>query len=501
MTESPYFAAVDLGSNSFHMLIGRIVEGQLEVIDREKEMVQIARGLDEEGNLDENAKQRALDCLHRFSERLRDLPSEQIRAVGTKTLRSAKKSTSFLREAEATLGQPIQIISGFEEARLVYSGFSHSVINDRKKRLVIDIGGGSTEFIIGENYEPELLESMSLGCVSFTNRYFRSGISFERSMRNAYMAACAELESIRTQYLKKGWDIGYGTSGTIKAIGTILNEKSLVIDRTELRKLKKRVIEAEGVSDKDFSKLRREVLPAGIAILNAIFDQLKLDRLHVSTASLKDGLIFDTAGRLGNSDVRELTINKLIQRYGVDSSQANRVSKISLTLWKNIKDQVENLTGVSRTKALKWASQLHEIGLSISHSSFHNHGYYLLQHSDLGGFGRYEQFIVALLVQMHRKKIKEEQISSLHRSTRTPFCALLVCLRIATRLARRRENLEARFDFSYDDQATETLRFVLSLDKAWLEENPLTYSGLKREQTQLLNLGVELQIEDKSPIL
>lgn len=487
MTESPYFAAVDLGSNSFHMLIGRLVEGQLEVIDREKEMVQIARGLDRKGNLDEEAKQRALDCLHRFSERLRDLPPEQVRAVGTKTLRAAKKSARFIREAEEQLGHPIQIISGYEEARLVYCGFSHSVINDHKKRLVIDIGGGSTEFIIGEDHDADLLESMNLGCVAFTNLYFGKNIEFKRSMQDAYMAACAELESIRTQYLKHGWDLSYGTSGTIKAIGTILNDQSLVIERKALAKLMKTTIAEEGVHDKTFSKLRREVLPAGIAILNAIFDQFNIEHLNVSTASLKDGLIFDTSGRFHNADTREITINKLIQRYGIDATQSERVTSMALNLWKGIKKDIPNIAGVARTKALKWASHLHEMGLTISHSNYHKHGHYLLQHSDLGGFGRYEQFIVASLVLLHRKKIKPEDISSISKSAQYPFLALLICMRLAVRLNRRREDISASFSLSVHKNS-----FTLSVDKKWLENNPLTYSGLKNEQSQIANAGIEL---------
>lgn len=489
MTHSPYFAAIDLGSNSFHMLVGRVVEGQLEVVDREKEMVQIARGLDENGNLDDEAKERALSCLHRFSERLRDIPAEQIRAVGTKTLRAAHNSRAFLREAESQLGQPIQIISGYEEARLVYTGLSHSVANDHIKRLVIDIGGGSTEFIIGEDDTPELLESLSLGCVTFTNNYFRSGIPFERSMRNAYMAACAEIELIRTQYVRKGWTLAYGTSGTIKAIGSILNEKSLIIDKEGIHSLMASTIANGGIQDKAFSKLRREVLPAGIAILNAIFDQLDLDSIQVSTASLKDGLIFDTVGRFGQSDIRELTVNKLIQRYNVDADQAARVNDFALMFWSSIKNQLPNIAGVSRTKVLKWAAQLHEIGLNISHSSYHHHGHYLLQHSDLGGFGRYEQSIVASLVHMHRKKVKSEQMEHIHELARPAFLALLVCLRLAVHLNRRRETLDIAAKFELKDD-----QFLLEIDPEWLASNPLTYAGLKREQGQLANVGLNLEL-------
>jgi len=491
MTNSPYFAAVDLGSNSFHMLIGKLNEGQLEVIDREKEMVQIARGLDEEGNLDSDAKQRALDCLHRFSERLRDIPSEQIRAVGTKTLRSTKKSTQFLREAEKTLGQPIQIISGYEEARLVYTGFSHSVINDQKDRLVIDIGGGSTEFIIGQDYNPEFLESLDLGCVAYTNRYFRSGIPFERSMRNAYMAACAEIESIRVPYRKRGWQLTYGTSGTIKAIGAIVNPKGLVIRKDALSELKEATSKNEGLRDKSFSRLRREVLPAGIAILNAIFNQLKIDELHVSTASLKDGLIFDTVGRFGKSDIRELTVTKLLRRYDIDLDHANRINDMAQLLWAGIKNKLPNIGGVSRSKALRWSAFMHEIGLNISHSGYHQHGYYLLQHSDLAGFGRYEQFIIASLVQMHRKKIKQDQIQHINESARETFSGLLLCLRLAVCFNRRRE----AFDYNMTLRK-EKKGYALNLSQTWLEANPLTHAGLERELSVLENIGVTLKIKD-----
>lgn len=492
MSSSPYFAAIDLGSNSFHMLIGRVNDGQLDVVDREKEMVQIARGLDDEGNLDAEARQRALDCLNRFAERLRNIPKDQVRAVGTKTLRSTKQSGDFLRLASKTLGHPIQIISGFEEARLVYCGLSHSIMNDHTNRLVIDIGGGSTEFIIGKDYDPSFLESLSLGCVAYTNQFFKGGNSLSESMNKAYFAACTELENIRKPYTKKGWDIAFGTSGTIKAICELVDQEgSRVISYEQLTQLMQDIMSKGGVFDKNIAKLRRDVLPAGVAILKAIFDQLKIEKLYAASASLKDGLIFDTVGRFSDDDVREQTVANLIKRHGIDIEHAERIKNTTLDLWSNIKSNAADIAGISRTKVLRWASQVHEIGLSISHSSHHHHGHYLLQHSDLAGFGAYEQYILANLVRFHRKKIKSDVYTSLNPEVQEGMSALIVCLRIAVLLCRKRDDITQSFKLDRNDQ-----RYVLKIDGKWLELNPLTRSGLLREIELLKNIGANLSIEE-----
>ncbi len=493
MSSSPYFAAVDLGSNSFHMLIGRVNEGKLEVIDREKEMVQIARGLDTDGNLDNDAKTRALECLHRFSERLRDIPEDQVRAVGTKTLRSTKQSGDFLRIAAKTLGHPIQIISGFEEARLVYSGLSHSIMNDNQHRLVVDIGGGSTEFIIGKDYEPILLESLGFGCVAYTNEFFNKDLPISEAMRLAHLSACSEIEDIRKPYTKKGWNIAYGTSGTIKAVSELVSKDGAsVITAEQLNMLMEQIIETDGVIDKSVAKLRRDVLPAGVAILKAIFDQLKIDELHAAPASLKDGLIFDTIGRFSDEDIRENTVGSLINRHNIDTEHAARTEAIALHFWKSIKKQSPTLSGVSRTKVLSWAAKLHEIGLSISHTSHHSHGHYLLQHSDLAGFGGYEQYILANLVRFHRKKIKNDVYSGLNQQVQQSMIAMLVCLRLAVRFCRRREDIiykEIKLELENDS-------YNLIISSEWLDRNPLTKAGLHREIDLLGNLGISLTIQD-----
>lgn len=488
--ESPYFAAIDLGSNSFHMVVARINDDKVEIVDREKQMVQIARGLQADGTLDEASQERAILCLHKFSERLRDIPTSQIRAVGTKTLRSARNSTKFLKAAERVLGVKIQTVSGYEEARLVYAGLANT-ISKAEQRLVIDIGGGSTEFIIGNGLIPKELESLPIGCVAYSERFILhdGGIS-KKTMRNAYYAARSELENISKNYLKNGWEVAYGTSGTMKAVCDLLveNDGGAVINRKSLIQFIEETINAGQFVSNNVPKLRRDVLPAGLAILQAIFDELKLDTLHVADATLKEGLIYDTLGRFTDHDARFETVNTLIEQYSIDQEQAKRVSTCAKALWNQVKGP--NLPGVSRTKILVWAAQLHEVGLNISHSSYHHHGYYLLRHSDLAGFGRYEQYILANLVRLQRKKLSEDRIEGLDNTARLAFVPLLVCLRLAVLLYRRRENIEVSPSLKVIDDV-----YVLSFPKGWLDEHPLTLAGLEQEQQHLSNIGIPLSIE------
>ncbi len=489
-TDSPYFAAIDLGSNSFHMLVARITEDKVEIVDREKQMVQIARGLQPDGSLDEGSQERAINCLHKFSERLRDIPSSQIRAVGTKTLRAASNSSRFLNAAEQVLGVKIQIVSGYEEARLVYSGLANT-ISKSEQRLVVDIGGGSTEFIVGNGLKPLQLESLPLGCVAYSEKYIlHNGGVTRKNMRNVYYAACAEIEDIRKNTLRAGWDIAYGTSGTMKAVGDLLLDLDggAVITRDSLNNLIERVIDDGAIESSSIPKLRRDVLPAGLAILQAIFDQLKLETLHVADATLKEGLIYDTLGRFQNHDSRVETVIGLINQYGIDQEQAKRVSTSARELWAQIKGP--NLPGVSRTKILVWAAQLHEIGLNISHSGYHHHGYYLLRHSDLAGFGRYEQYILANLVRLQRKKLSYGRIEGLDSSALLAFIPLLICLRISVLLYRRREDIGAAPRLKRKDDA-----YILSFPKKWMASHPLTLAGLEQEQLYLSNIGITLTIE------
>ncbi|SMF29182.1 exopolyphosphatase / guanosine-5'-triphosphate,3'-diphosphate pyrophosphatase [Alteromonadaceae bacterium Bs31] len=487
--KSPYFAAIDLGSNSFHMLIARITDSRVEIIDREKEMVQIAKGLKKSGELDEKAKERALNCLSRFSERLRDIPKAQVRAVATKALRAARNSGGFLQKANEALGVPIQIISGYEEARLVYSGLAHSVVNDQDKRLVIDIGGGSTEFIIGQAQNPYLMESLGIGCVTYTENFELNAEKLSaKAMNKAYTLACSKLEQIRKPYLEQGWQVVYGTSGTMKAVASLLEEQDggAVINRKALDKFIEKCIAEKCLPATSFSKPRRETLPAGLAILQAIFDQLQLDSIHIADATLKEGLIYDNIGRFSNKDARVETVAMLQEKYRVDTRQAEAVSSTALHLWRQIENDGD-LAGVSRTKILDWASKLHEIGLSISHSVHQTHGYYILRHSDLAGFSRYEQYILANLVRYQRKKLVASKFEDMDKAATKAFYPILFCLRIAALLHRRRE-----LNHILPALEVSGKKYHLKLHPKWLEHHPLSRSTLEQEQQHLSKIGIEM---------
>lgn len=488
--DSPYFAAVDLGSNSFHMLISRVQDGKVEIVDREKEMVQLARGIRKDGHLSVDAQKRALDCLKRFAERLRDIPSEQIRAVGTKSLRSAKRSKVFIQKAEKVLGTSIQIISGYEEARLVYVGLSHSILNDQNHRLVVDIGGGSTECIIGQDYDAIIMESLSMGCVTFTERYMKKNAKPTKgNLQKVYLAACAELEGISQMYMRMGWRIVYGTSGTARAIADLVVEKDggAVISKASLNWLADEVVNNKSLLS-SVPAPRSTVLPAGIAILKAVFDELKIEEMHVSDYALKEGLIYDTIGRLSDKDSRTQTVKKLQEQYKVDIDQAKRVADTAHNLWKQIEGPV--LPGVSRSKVLRWAAQLHEIGLSISHSSHHHHGYYLLRYGDVAGFGRYEQYILANLVRSHRKGLYSEKFGDMDDKAIAAFIPLLVCLRLAVVLHRRREDISSNETpkLSLVDNT-----FKLKFQRGWLKKHPLTLASLEAERDQYDRIEVGLE--------
>lgn len=485
---SPYFAAVDLGSNSFHMIITRVHDDTLETIDKVKEMVQLARAMTN-GKIAEDAQQRALECLERFAERLREIPSAQIRAVGTKSLRTASNARAFLEKAEVALGHPIAIISGFEEARLVYSGLAHCVTNDNNRRLVVDIGGASTEFIIGRDETPELLESLSFGCVSGTDRFLASGVN-TKTLRQAYLSTCSDIEVIRPAYIRKGWDIAYGTSGTMRTIAELLApvDGGAVIRREGLDQLYQNLGDNPSKTLQALPKLRSDVLPGGIAILKAIFDQFKIDKIHVADAALKNGLIYDTIGRAHNSDARVAAVAKLQRQYHVDTTQADRVAKCAVLFWRQIKSP--DLPGVSRTKILSWAAMLHEVGLGVSHASHHQHSFYILSHSDLAGFGRYEQHILATLVRGHRKKLSELRFEGLTKQEKNAIYPMVLCLRIAVILHRRREELT--FEPLLLQRAPS--RYDLALPRGWLADNPLTAATLEKETQYFNNIGVTLTI-------
>jgi len=483
--EPDLVAVVDLGSNSFHLLVAKVVDGQIIVVDRLREMVRLGAGLDANKVLSKESQQRALSCLAKFGQRLRDLPVHGVRIVGTNTLRNAVNATEFLNAAEALLGHPVDIISGREEARLIYLGVANSMPNFQGKRLVIDIGGGSTEFIIGEGFESLCRESLDMGCVSISRRYFADGVIKNKNLRRAEIGALLELQPVEEMFRRTGWDLVIGTSGTIRAIERVIVEMGWGMHLTadSLQRLRESLLEAGHVDNlnlKGLSVERAPVFAGGVAILSGIFEGLKIETAQVSEGALREGSIYDLLGRIHDEDVRERTILRLSQRYAVDTQQAQRVEETVLECLSQVA-RAWNIADEEYAQMLSWAARLHEIGLSISHEQYHKHGEYLLVYSDLAGFTRPEQAQLAALVRAHRRKLPQDVAQRCPHLPSHTLLRLCVLLRIAVLLHRSRSTVALpKIELSASDNALK-----ITFPDQWLEQHPLTLADLEQERDYL----------------
>jgi len=494
---APSLAAVDLGSNSFHMKVVQVEGDELKVVDRIREMVRLASGLDEDDNLTEEAIKRAIDCLARFGERLRDIPSCQVRVVGTNTLRRADNSQVFIEQAEAALGHPIEIIGGQEEARLVYLGVSHSVRSTEGLMLVVDIGGGSTELIIGRGYEPLHLESMFIGCVGLSQGYFSDGSIGRKSMQRAITDGRLHLEPIEKHYRRIGWEQAIGSSGTIRTIEKVVLAQGWSDDGITpeaLAKLVDKLVSAgsTGALDlKGLGKDRAPVFPGGVAALMAVFQGLKIKRMWSSDGALREGLLYDLIGRTEHDSVRERAVNALMERYQVDLKQATRVEETALYCFSQVADSWKLGKGDYFRQCLVWAARLHEIGFTVSHSKHQKHGEYLARFSDMLGFTRSEQQIVATLIRAQRSKFPVTVLGELPRSLAEPVLRLCVLLRLAVLLRRGRSD-EALPEFAI---AAKAGKLELSFPDGWLENNALSLADLEQEKKYLKAVKLSLSFE------
>ena len=492
-------AAVDLGSNSFHMVVARYSHGQLVILDRLREMVRLAAGLGASGRLDDAATDRALRCLERFGQRLRAVRADSVRVVGTNALRHAKRKRWFLEHARAALGHPIEIISGLEEARLIYSGVAHTSPMSPDKRLVIDIGGGSTEAVIGEGFNPLLLESLSVGCVGLSAAYFEDGRISAKRLERARTAVRLELEPVQEAYRKMGWLQAFGSSGTVRVIGDTLralNPESPHITLENLNGLAERVIAAGHVDELDLPEVdaeRAPVFPAGLAILLEVVESFGIDRVRVAEGAMREGLLYDLMGRFTDEDARERSVRAMGKRYHVDESQAERVETTAVGLL----EQVESEWGLEDPLAesvLRWAARLHETGLDIAHSKYHRHSAYLLQHADMPGFPREEQLLLAALVGGHRRQLSFESLEDLLPPWDRLAEFLMVLLRIAVLLHRGRSPQplpEVRL-------TVKSRNITLELPQRWIKEHPLTLEDLEQERAYLKEAGLRLSIVQDS---
>ena len=493
-------AAVDLGSNSFHMVVARHDHGELVLVDRERERVALGECLNDQKELSDKGIERALACLSRFGQRLRDMPTGAVRAVGTNTLRRARNARAFLAAGQEVLGYPIEVIPGIEEARLIYLGVAHTTSTDVPRRLVVDIGGGSTECILGEGFDPLVTDSLRMGCISFSRTYFPEGAITREAMRAARLGAGLELQSIERAYRSAGWDHCIGSSGTINAVDEILRANSWSdqgVTPAGLRKLRKALVEqgqSEALVLPGLSEDRRPVIAGGVAILSAVIDRLKIERMDASKGALREGLLYDLLGRIRHEDVRDRTIRAISQRYQVDQEQALRVERTARALLVQV-SRAWGLEDAEAARALSWAARLHEVGLAISYSGHHKHGAYIAQHADMPGFSRRDHELLSGLILNHRRRPRPEAfdaLTDLHPDARSAETGrnLCVLLRLAVLMNRSRSPRSA----PRPRLAAEPGRLVLSLPEDWLDDHPLTRADLLAEAERLRELGVELAL-------
>jgi exopolyphosphatase/guanosine-5'-triphosphate,3'-diphosphate pyrophosphatase len=485
----PILAAVDLGSNSFRLQIARVVDDQLYMLDSLREPVRLAAGLTDDKRLDKPAQQRALACLQRFGERLRGLPQEAVRAVGTNSLRVAKNAPEFLQQAEAALGFPIEVIAGREEARLIYRGVAQSLPQAEGRRMVIDIGGGSTEFIIGNGLQPLRLESLYMGSVSYSVRYFPDGKIGKSGIKQAELAARSEVQAIVTEFSRDHWDVALGSSGTARQLCDILEQNGYSdsgITRGGLELLREQLLRVGDANKLDLPGLRSDripVLPGGFAIMYAAFCELGIERMQPALGALREGVLYDLLGRIHNQDMREVTVQQFMRRYHLDLRQAARVTHLADLLARQFLD---GQVGDDRLRLLGWAAELHELGISVAHSGYHKHTAYILANADMPGFSRKEQAHLSLLALAHRGGL-EKMRGML--ATAEQF-AEVMALRLAALIYRNRSDV-ALPDILGRFSGT---KFHLILAPGWLARNPLTETALQEESKQWKYLGVSLQV-------
>jgi exopolyphosphatase/guanosine-5'-triphosphate,3'-diphosphate pyrophosphatase len=484
MQNGQLLAAIDLGSNSFRLEIGVLEHGHIRRVEYLKETVRQGNGLDAERMLSNEAMERGWDCLARFSERLSGFGPQYVRAVATQTLREANNRETFLSQAEKILGYPIEVISGREEARLIYSGVANLLPQSEERRLVIDIGGRSTELIVGKGYKPQTMESYRVGSVKWSMKYFADGQFTALAFEWAEVAAKAVLDEALSLYPRNSWDIAYGSSGTIGAVADVLKIAGWsdeVISREGLNWLKEKLIKSgradvlklEGVKED-----RKPVIGGGLAVLIALFDLMQIDEMHSAQGALRHGVLYDLMQRENSTDLRSTMVMALGNRFAVDLPQAERVQKTALTLFKGILDKSAFEPDVANRleKKLNWAAHLLEIGTRISHSDFHKHGAYILDNADLPGFSMPELHRLSQLILGHRGKLKKLELEM----KKPEFVLQLLSLRLAAILCHARRDPDLKGVVLKKSDTTEN-GFVIQCKKHWVQQWPQSAHLLREE--------------------
>lgn len=488
-------AAVDLGSNSFHMIVCSLNEGTLQTIDRLKEMVRLASGLDANNVLDESTQNRALACLERFGQRIRNFPLGSVRIVGTNTLRTAKNAGQFLIKAEQALNHPIHIISGIEEARLIYLGVAYSLSSNANLRLVMDIGGGSTEYIIGTGDTPKEKESLHMGCVSVSNTFFKDGRLSKNAFNQATLFAEQKLEPFQRKFHSKNWDEAIGASGSLRSIAKVLQAKNWSnngITWQGLEKLADHLNQCSHINELDLPELDEERLPVfvgGVAIVYATFKNLGIEQMTVADGALREGLIQDLLGRIYNHDMRSATVQSVADRYRTDKKHASRIKQTLNVMLKQLSDDFSWANDENCAQFLDWAADLHEIGIDIAHSQYHKHSAYIIENGDLAGFSNQDQIVLASIIRSHRRKFSRALFNALPSPWNAYAPYLTLILRLAVLLHRNRHEHELP-GFKI---AIIKSKIYLNFPTMWLTQSPLTHADLIQEADYLKSTGFKLE--------
>ena len=495
MQTKSLYAAIDLGSNSFRLEIGQMDAGQLRRVEYIKETVRQGNGLDADRNLTQEAMVRGWECLARFGERIAGFRPSQVRAVATQTLREARNRDIFMEKAQRILGFPIEVIAGKEEARLIYLGVSHLLPQSAERRLVVDIGGRSTEMILGQHESANTLESYRVGSVAWSMKFFPDGCWTASAFKSAEIAAKAVLDEAQTLFSRSHWDTCYGSSGTVGAVADALTAAGWPEDnitRDGLSWLKDRLLKAqkpdnlrlEGVKED-----RKPVIGGGLAVLQAVFDLLQIDAMQVAQGALRHGALYDLIDREGTQDVRSSMVNWLAQRFGTDKLQAERVSRTAQHLLQAMMPDSAEAERLRHLQKLHWACQLHETGLRISHSDYHKHGAYILDNTDLPGFTLNELHRLSQLVLGHRGKLRKLEIE-----LEDPlFVQQLMALRLSVILCHARRDPDLSGLALGSDALRRTTR--LSINSAWAELWPQSAHLLREEKTAWQKTDWTLQVQ------
>ncbi len=489
-------AAVDLGSNSFHMIVCSLIDGKLQTVDRLKEMVRLASGLDKKNYLDEITQERALACLERFGQRIKYFPPESVRIVGTSTLRTAKNAAQFLEKAEIALNHPIHIIAGIEEARLIYQGVANTLSSQTGVvRLVMDIGGGSTEYIIGSGDNALDKESLPMGCVTTSSLFFKNGKLSKSTFNEAVLFAQRRLEPFQQKFQRQNWDEAIGASGSLKAIDKVLQAKNWSnngITREGLEQLVQYLSTCSDIKDLNLPDLDLERLPVfvgGVAIVYATFKSLGITQMTISDGALREGLIHDLLGRIYNHDIRSETVHSIAERYHVDIPHTFRIKNTLDYLLSSVPENYFQIDSEYAQQFLHWAAELHELGRDIAHSQYHKHSAYVIENGDFAGFSRQDQMVLAAIVKAHRRKFSLKVFADLPFPWYDDAPKLALLLRLAVLLHRNRQDYEVPlFKFSFEKS-----KLKLGFPNGWLETAPLTQADLLHEVEQLKTAGLKLE--------